>query len=269
VTPEISVVVPAYNAQRHLAATLDSVLAQREIDLELVVVDDRSTDGTAALVQGYAQRDARVRYACTPANCGGPAGPRNQGVELARAEWVAFCDADDLWRADKLRQQLDAARRDRADLVCSAIKDFPDGSAPVFPASGSPAQGRPLRWWPMLMKNRVATSSVLVKRSLVQSAGGFPIERELIAVEDYDLWLRMLSIPGVRMLRLDDVLVAYRRLPGSLSASKLRQARKVRKVLRRAFERHGWASAFPLAAPFLMASYGLSSVYLRLLRGRL
>lgn len=268
-TPAVTVVIPAYNAARHLGATLDSVLAQRGVELEVVVVDDRSTDGTAALIQAHAERDARLRYACTPSNCGGPAGPRNLGVGLARAEWVAFCDSDDLWHPDKLRRQLEAQRNGSADLVCTAIQDFRDGTTPVLPTPTGAGSTRALRWASMLLKNRIATSSVLVRRALVQSAGGFAVDRELVAVEDYDLWLRLLALPGVRGLRLDEALVAYRRLPGSLSGSKLRQARKVRLVLRRAFDRHGWSALFPLAAPLLMLWYGLSSVYLRLLHGRL
>ena len=101
----ISVVVPAFNAERHLPATLHSILAQRGVTLELIVVDDCSTDGTAACVAGIAHRDPRVRYLRTASNCGGPAGPRNQGVAAATSQWIALCDADDLWHPDKLRIQ--------------------------------------------------------------------------------------------------------------------------------------------------------------------
>lgn len=266
---EVSVIVPAYNADRYLGATLASLLAQRGVDLEVIVVDDNSRDSTAAVVHEYAQRDARVRYERTPSNCGGPAGPRNLGVERAQAPWVAFCDADDLWHPDKLRAQLACARDTGADLVCTALRDFPDGQLPALNDPPRSPQVVTIRYWSMLLKNRVATSSVLVRRATVQAAGGFPVERDLIAVEDYDLWLRILSMPGTRAIRLDHALVAYRRLSGSLSASKLRQARKVIRVLQRAFERRGWAPVFPLAAPLLMLSYGLSSVYLRMVRGHL
>jgi teichuronic acid biosynthesis glycosyltransferase TuaG len=77
---EVSVVVPAYNAARHLAATLDSILAQQGAAFEVIVVDDRSTDETAQIVADFAARNPRVRYYCTPANCGGPVGPRKPGT---------------------------------------------------------------------------------------------------------------------------------------------------------------------------------------------
>lgn len=267
---EVSVVVPAYNAARHLAATIESILAQKDVALELIVVDDCSKDATAEVVAGYAARDARVQYRRMPANSGGPAEPRNLGVESARAGWVALCDSDDLWHPDKLRSQLDLARASGADLVCTAIEDFPDGTHPPLLDAPLPAVPRAhaLRYWQMLLKDRIATSSVLCRRQPLL-AGRFDGARELIAVEDYDLWLRLMEAPGFRVMRIDVPMVAYRRLAQSLSASKWRHARKVMRVVRLAFNRGGWRWAFPLAAPLLFAAYGCQSVYWRVLRNRL
>lgn len=268
---EVSVVVPAYNAARYLAQTMASVLAQQAVALELLVVDDCSTDGTAALVQAAAAGDARVRYLRMPANSGGPAGPRNRGVQAARGRWVALCDADDLWHPRKLRLQIDLAAREAADLVCSAIEDFADGDTPALPGQALPAQltSHPLPYWQMLLKDRIATSSVLCRRDALLHGGGFDTARELIAVEDYDLWLRLMERPGFKVLRIEVPLVAYRRLAGSLSASKWRHARKVMRVPRRAAERGGWRWAYPLALPLIFAGYGFMSVYWRVLKGRL
>ena len=268
---EVSVVVPAYNAQRHLPATIAAVLAQQDVALELIVVDDCSSDATARCVAEAAERDPRVRYLVMPANSGGPAGPRNHGVQAAGGSWVALCDADDLWHPRKLRVQLDLAGRSGADLVCSAIEDFHDGDAPTLPAASLPAAlgTHPLPYWQMLLKDRIATSSVLCRREALLAGGGFNTARELIAVEDYDLWLRLMERPGFRVLRIAVPLVAYRRLAGSLSASKWRHARKVMRVLRRASDRGGWRWAFPFVAPLLLAGYGCMSVYWRVIRGQL
>jgi teichuronic acid biosynthesis glycosyltransferase TuaG len=268
---EVSIVVPAYNASRYLPATLDALLAQDGVAFEVIVVDDQSTDATAALVTGRASADARVRYLRTDHNFGGPAGPRNLGVEHARAPWVAFCDADDLWHPRKLLLQLACARATQARLVCTAIEDFADGTDPEISlrqVSEQP-EHRQLGHVQTMLKNRIATSSVLCRRAAIEAAGGFDTDRSLVAVEDYDLWLRLMEQPDMRVVRIGEPLVAYRRLPGSLSANKWRHARKVMRVVRRAFERGGWHWAFPLAAPFLIASYGCQSVYLRVLRGRL
>lgn len=268
---EVSVAVPAYNAARHLPETIASILAQEEVTLELLVVDDCSSDDTADCVAQAAQRDPRVRYLRTPANSGGPAAPRNQAVRAARGEWVALCDADDLWHPRKLRVQLDLARRSGADLVCSAIEDFADGQCPPLRQTRLPTDlpAHPLPYWQMLIKDRIATSSVLCRREHLLCDGAFDVARELVAVEDYDLWLRLMERPGFRVLRIALPLVAYRRLSGSLSASKWRHMRKVMRVIRLAAERGGWRWAFPVAAPLLLLGYGGMSVYWRVLKGKL
>ena len=92
----ISVVVPAWRAEKTLAATLDSILCQTWREIEVLVVDDASPDGTLALAQRYASRDERVRVLAQPEN-GGVSNARNRGVREARGEWIAFLDSDDLW----------------------------------------------------------------------------------------------------------------------------------------------------------------------------
>lgn len=269
--PEVSVVVPAYNAERHLPATMAAILAQEDVALELIVVDDCSTDTTSQCVAEVAAHDPRVRYLPMTANSGGPAGPRNHGVEAARASWVALCDSDDLWHPRKLRAQLDLARCRGADLVCSALEDFVDGELSQLLTVSLPTTlpAHRLPYWQMLFKDRIATSSVLCRRDAVLGCGGFDPARELIAVEDYDLWLRLMERPDFLVLYIEVPLIAYRRLAGSLSSGKLRHVRKVMRVPRRAAERGGWRWAFPLAAPVLFLGYAGLSVYWRVLKGRL
>lgn len=268
---DVSVIVPAYNAARYLPETLASILDQENVEVEVIVIDDCSSDDTSAVVERFAEADSRVRYLRTASNSGGPAGPRNLGVQAASAPWVAFCDSDDIWHRCKLRAQLDAAVKTNADLVCTGIEDFAGEQKPSMLAMPLPARAglHRLRRFPMILKNRVATSSVVCRRAAILNAGGFAPDRQLVAVEDYDLWLRLLADPNVSLWRLDATLVAYRRLETSLSRDKIRHAVKVMRVLRRAFEREGFRWAFPLAVPLLVPAYGLLSVYWRVLKGRL
>lgn len=268
---EVSVVIPAYNAAQFLSETILSVLAQENVALELFVVDDCSTDKTAEIVKAAAVRDERVQYLCMPSNSGGPAGPRNMGVHAARGRWVAFCDADDIWHPRKLRLQIDLAQREQADLVCSAIEDFIDGTKPILPGQvlEDELHVHSLPYWQMLLKDRIATSSALCSREALIQSGGFNTARELVAVEDYDLWLRLMEIPSFKVLRIETPLVAYRRLPQSLSANKLRHARKVMRVPHLAAKRGGWGLAFPLFFPVIFVGYGFMSLYWRVLKGRL
>src|SRR5574337_356453 len=99
--PTVSVVVPAYNAAAFLRRAIDSVLGQTAVDLELLVVDDGSTDATLQLLAGYGER----LRAISQVNAG-PAGARNRGLALARGRYIAFLDADDWWLPEKLGRQV-------------------------------------------------------------------------------------------------------------------------------------------------------------------
>jgi teichuronic acid biosynthesis glycosyltransferase TuaG len=270
-TTNISVVIPAYNAEKYLHDTVSSILNQQGVTAEIIVVDDCSTDATKDVVDSFIKNGESVRYLRTPANAGGPAEPRNIGVHEARTDWIAFCDADDLWHPEKLAVQLALARRSGSHLVCSAIEDFPDGETPTslerILSETPPCHTMP--YWQMLLKDRIATSSVLCRRDVLLESGGFDPVHELVAVEDYDLWLRLMERPDFKVTRIVVPLVAYRRLANSLSANKWRHAKKVMRVSRRAAQRGGWLWVYPLAAPFLFLGYCSMSLYWRVLKGSL
>ena len=117
----VSTIVPARNYGRFLGATLDGILAQAVDDLEVIVVDDGSTDDTAEVVAGYG---ARVRYARQPVRLGSGAAA-NLGVRLSTGEFLAFLDADDLWADDKLPRQLAVLQGDsRIDAVFGHVEEF-------------------------------------------------------------------------------------------------------------------------------------------------
>ena len=108
--PAVSVIVPLYQSRAYVAAALDSVLAQTLGDLEVIVVDDGSTDGGGEIVRGYVEREPRVRY--MREENAGPAAARNVGIAAARGAAVAFLDSDDLWLPEKLARQLPLLRED-------------------------------------------------------------------------------------------------------------------------------------------------------------
>lgn len=118
----VSIIVPAYNAERWLPAAVRSVLAQTEQDWELVLVDDGSTDATPGLCDGYAASDPRIRVEHT-LNAGVSAA-RNHGLRLCRGQWILFLDADDVLHPDMIRIMLDAATRHNADMVSCATYQF-------------------------------------------------------------------------------------------------------------------------------------------------
>lgn len=132
----ISVIIPAYNVEAYLARCLDSVLAQTHRELELLVIDDGSTDGTAAIADAYAARDSRVK-AIHQANAGLPA-VRNRGIELAAGSYITFVDGDDEIAPDMLARLLENARKYDADISqCGILYCFYDGRKKPMHGTGA------------------------------------------------------------------------------------------------------------------------------------
>jgi glycosyltransferase involved in cell wall biosynthesis len=118
--PEISVVIPAYNAELYLREAIESVQAQNHLSLEILVIDNGSTDGTADVVRSFG---SAVRY--TYQQNAGAAGGRNRGAEMAAGDFIAFLDADDLWMEGKLARQMQAFReKPETDIVLGQAEQF-------------------------------------------------------------------------------------------------------------------------------------------------
>src|SRR5262245_59148592 len=163
----VSVIVPCYNAAAYLARTIESVLQQSHRDLELIVVDDLSTDGSADIVLRYAARDPRVRLLRMPRNTGGPAAPRNAGVAAARGRWLAFLDADDLWHTRKLEAQLGVLEQSGLAMCSAQMLDFIDGTERVERALPVPLPLLRVTLTQQLVKYRTPTSSIVIRRELL------------------------------------------------------------------------------------------------------
>lgn len=129
--PLISVIVPCYNVARHIGACLDSILAQDWHDLEVIVIDDHSNDGTLAVVADCATRDSRVSLIQNPGS--GVATARNVGLANAHGEWISFVDSDDLVPADYLSFMYGLCQDHGADIAAVQSENFQDGTCP-FPA---------------------------------------------------------------------------------------------------------------------------------------
>ncbi len=183
--PLVSVVIPAYNAERTIRVTLDSVLGQTVDDVEVIVVDDGSSDGTAGLVR--AVPDERVRV-LTQRNAG-HAAARNTGIGDARGQFVAVVDADDLWVPQKLERQLEYFRRQPGvGAVHASAVHVDDSLRPLFIGYCREGENRLLdvlcfRGLPGVM------CTLMVKRELLNELGGF--DPSLIILQDWELAIRL------------------------------------------------------------------------------
>ncbi|SMQ61701.1 teichuronic acid biosynthesis glycosyltransferase TuaG [Pseudidiomarina planktonica] len=260
---KVSVVIPTFNAERYITATIESVLNQSHQDFEILVVDDCSTDNTVKYIREIMLSDSRINLIELDDNTGGPATPRNTGIKNASGEWLAFLDADDLWSPEKLSVQLTIAKECNVDFLCSKTYDFKgDKSSYVNEYCGNKFRTKTLNFRSLLFKNVIPTSSVLVRRDIIAKYN-FNRDKGYVAVEDYALWLE-LARDNIRMIKILSPLIAYRILPGSISRGKLKQARKVARVITKALQKEN--KLLTLFMPVLFLSYIVQSIYFRLLK---
>jgi glycosyltransferase involved in cell wall biosynthesis len=213
--PAVTVVIPAFNAELHITEALESVGAQTLQDVEVIVVDDGSTDGTVEAARRFA--GAMDLIVLSQANAG-PAAARNAGIRRARARYVAFLDSDDAMLPGRLAAQAELldAEPDMG-LVHTDLMTFDDrgtihATRRVF---SDPCGGMVLDR--LLLDNFITTSTVMAPKARLIQAGLFGEERRVS--EDFELWLRMAALWKVGFI--ERPLVRYRQRPGSLSADKL------------------------------------------------
>lgn len=200
----MSVVIPNFNRGHLLAAAVASALSQEQTELEVLVCDDGSTDDSESVVNSFA--DPRVRW-LAGSHTGGPAGPRNRGLNAASGKWVAFLDSDDTWRGGKTKAQVDRLNKTGA-LACAtnAYRLPPVGDTPAgLLYSELPAT---IRLSDQLARNYVITSSLMASTTELRRVGGFPEVPVRSIFEDYALWLRLAHEEPI--VTLDHPWVNYR-----------------------------------------------------------
>jgi glycosyltransferase involved in cell wall biosynthesis len=219
--PPVSVIIPTYNRRQMLREAVASVLAQREVGLELIIVDDGSTDGTwddlhhGALAQMLDAAPAGCSVVTEPIEHRGPAAARNRGVALAGASHIAFLDSDDLWAPQKLECQLDYMAAHPEYPLVQTNELWVRSGRRVNPGLRHKKLAGDI-FEPSLRTCLVSPSAVMMRIELFHEMGGF--DEELAACEDYDLWLRILSRYPAGLL--DEPLVTRRAgHPNQLSAT--------------------------------------------------
>lgn len=222
--PTVSVIIPAYNAEAFIADTIQSALDQTYRDIEIIVVDDGSSDRTVACARTFGDA-VRVHQQRN----GGVARARNAGVSLARGEWIAFLDSDDLWLPDKIEQQL----------AVSGVMTFTDrynigdrGDLPEIQSVCQPMRGGDI-FEALLCGNFITTTSVMIRRALFEQYGGFNVAFN--GTEDWDLWLQVAADHEIGFCAKP--LVRYRLHQGGISRNFARMNRERLQVISRAMAR--------------------------------
>ncbi|HLL73731.1 MAG TPA: glycosyltransferase [Pyrinomonadaceae bacterium] len=234
----VSIIMPAYNAEKYIAASIQSVLNQTYENWELVVVDDGSTDRTAEVVRPFLSADGRIKYFFQ--QNGGQGQARNAGLAGADGELIAFLDSDDLWSSEKLALQVERIQEARADLVYSDAFIFSDGekSPEVTTFSAITPQfiyGRYVgddAFKLLFAYNRIPTLTVLARRDVLNQVGLFDGDRKYQNCEDYDLWLK-LAKAGAVFWGMKEKLAYYRHHASSMMNNDSRLLKPMLAVLKK------------------------------------
>lgn len=224
-TPLVSVIIPAYNCEQTIQATLESVRKQSYSNLEVIVIDDGSRDSTVRSVASIAEQDTRINV-FSYSNAG-PAVARNRGIEKSEGDFIAFLDADDLWSPEKISDQVTALQKHpQAGLAYSWIDWIDEADQFLRHGSHIDAKGGVLS--KLLLRNFIDNgSNALVRRDVLDKIGQF--DSTLPPSEDWDMWLRIAA--EYEFVCIPKVQVFYRILKTSLSTNILKLSQANLKII--------------------------------------
>ncbi|QKD80054.1 glycosyltransferase family 2 protein [Actinomyces marmotae] len=216
--PLVSVIVPSFNSEGHVAETIRSVLAQTVADLEIIAVDDASTDSTVTILTGLAAQDPRITVLVQEENQG-VAKARNRGLEAARGRYIAYLDSDDLWAPTKLERQIAFMGRVKAGVCITSYETIEeDGEHRNYVHVP-----RSFTYEKFLKNTMTCTLSVVFDTTIVDRS--LLVMPDLRRGQDAATWLQVMK-RGHRFHGLDECLAKYRKTAGSLSSNKIKAVKR-------------------------------------------
>lgn len=224
-TFKFSVIIPTYNRAERLKIALDSLSFQTYKNFEVVVCDDGSIDHTKEVVESFSDK-LSISYVWEE-NWGGPARPRNNGIKASKADWICFLDSDDWWYPEKLERCLPLINK--YDLIFHELDVYN-----TFKKISTRHKSRKLPediFNDLLLKtNYISNSSVVVKKSLLIEAGGLTEDRDLISIEDFDMWLKI-ARKGYSFYYIETPLGGYLKHETNITADVSFSIEKEKKLL--------------------------------------
>lgn len=187
----VSVIIPLYNREKYIEESVKSILNQTYKELEVIVVDDCSTDSSVEVVRKLQEKDKRVRLVCCGKN-GGACRARNIGIDCAKGEYIAFQDSDDYWHPDKLEKSLDALNREGADLVFCALsrEEVKNGKVfkEVIPVFNLNEENH--KFERLLYHNYASTQTIVAKVTVFEE---IRFDEKFPRFQDWELMLQVLK----------------------------------------------------------------------------
>lgn len=216
-TPLVTVITPAYNAERFIGETIESVQAQTYENWEMVIVDDLSTDQTVHIVKEYAQRDSRIKLIQLEKNSG-PAVARNTAMDNGQGRYIAFLDSDDEWLPEKLEKQLKFMQENDYEFTYTKYRRMKEDGELTNGISAAPGT---LDYDDLMKSCVIGCLTVMLDREKIGEERMVNIRTR----QDYAFWLA-LTRKGFVVHGLPEVLAHYRLVADSISSNKLKAARQ-------------------------------------------
>lgn len=229
--PVFSIVMPTHNSARFVGEAIKSVMQQRYISWELLVVDDASTDETPALLKGFAECDYRIKIRLMESNAG-PAKARNVAISSANGRYITFLDSDDIWREDKLERQLALFEATGTPLAFSAYEKIDESGDRIGRVVSVPEA---VSYRRLLGETLIATCTAAYDTERV----GKVLMPDIRKRQDFALWLKILRAGNVAR-SVNEPLAYLRKRRGSVSSNKIIAAAYVWRVYRE-LEELSWA----------------------------
>jgi glycosyltransferase involved in cell wall biosynthesis len=222
ITPEISVVMPVYNAEKYLSKTIESILNQTHIDFELLILNDKSTDNSLEIIKQYQAIDSRVILIDKEINVG-PANLRNEGFRLSKGTFIALMDADDIALPNRFEKQITILKSNPEIGVCGTWFTFFGTKKNKVIRHSEKHDAIKVSF---LHSCGIGNPTVILRK---EALNGLEFNNDYVPVEDYDLWSRLL--PKTQFYNIPESLLNYRQHDSNISKTKIDNVnRSIRKV---------------------------------------
>lgn len=219
----VSIIMPAYNAEKYISESIESVLAQTYKNWELIIVDDCSQDGTIQIVNDYMRKDSRIKIIMLVTNSGA-AVARNTAIENAKGRYIAFLDSDDLWKKEKLQKQLDFMQKGQYAFTFTSYQYLKQTNEEKLRVINIP---KSLTYEQSLKNTIIGCLTVVVDR---KKTGDFRMPLIRAGQDHLTWWLLMKR--GFKAYGLQENLAEYRRVEGSISHNRFKAIKRHWKLYR-------------------------------------
>jgi glycosyltransferase involved in cell wall biosynthesis len=222
--PEISVVMPVYNAEKYLNEAIDSVLNQTYSSFELIILNDKSTDSSKAIIESYLAKDSRIVFIDKETNVG-PANLRNEGFDLARGTYIALLDADDIAKPTRFEKQITILKNNSEIGVCgtwfTTFGDKEKSKVIQHPEKHNQIKVN------LLIDCTIGNSTAFFRKNIL---GDIRYDKEYVPVEDYHLWSRL--IVKTQFYIIQESLVDYRIHDSNISQTKIDNVKRSNRLIK-------------------------------------